>query len=103
MHATISGHAPSCSRDLFDAPLVTPARLAALCLSLVVLLAAVWVVFVGFPNNPAPPPTNVAVLPSQLAAGATALPGPSPSSAPTSSTGGQPSAEPTPGNPLLKE
>ncbi len=104
MHATINGHAPSCSRDLFDARFVTPARLAALGLSLVVLLAAVWLVFVGVPNNPAPAPSNVVVVPTQSAAGATALPvGSSASSVPSASSSGQPSAEPSPGNPLLKE
>jgi murein DD-endopeptidase MepM/ murein hydrolase activator NlpD len=86
---------------------MTALRLAALGISIVVLIAAVWLVFVGFDTTPRP---------DASALGAVASPGSSPDSAnpvtppasalgvspgPTSS--GNPSAEPGPLNPLAKQ
>jgi murein DD-endopeptidase MepM/ murein hydrolase activator NlpD len=102
---------------------VTPVRLVALVLSLVLLVGAVWLVFVGVPNNPTPPPTNVASVPSPGATAAqssstgatqpagstqaTGSPGLNPDATPGASAGASasagPSAAPTPGDPLLKE
>lgn len=103
-HATINGHAPSCSRDLINARPVTPARLGALGISIAVLIVAVWLVFVGLPAGPAPQPSNVAVKPSSSASGTPAPAGSASSSPGASSSMGAPaSAEPSPGNPLLKQ
>ena len=50
---------------------MTPARLAALGISLALLLVAVWVVFIGLPPS-APAPTNVASVPTPSEGGSIA-------------------------------
>ena len=84
---------------------MTPIRLAGLGLSLVVLFAAVWLVFVGIPTSPPPTPSNVANVPT-AGAPSTQPSDNSPSLAPASpgqSPGPGQTAAPTPANPLLKE
>src|SRR5215831_20603218 len=62
--ATINGHAHTRVRHLFRARLMTPARIAALVVSFVLLIGAAWLVFVGVPKASTPAPTAVAGLPS---------------------------------------
>ncbi len=84
---------------------MTLARLAVLGLSLVLMFAAVWVVFVGFPNTPAPVPTNVANVPTAgtpSSQPSTSGPSGEPAS-PGQSLGPDQTPAPNPGNPLLKE
>jgi len=91
---------------------MTPARLGLLALSLVALIGAVWLVFVGVDLKPGPAATPVAALPSPTAAPtadqATEQPTDSPSSAPSApGATEQPSApttpQPTPLDPLAKQ
>jgi murein DD-endopeptidase MepM/ murein hydrolase activator NlpD len=84
---------------------MTPARLAALGISIAVLLVAVWLVFVGVPPS-APTPTNVANVPTPSGGGSSgaSLPATSQSpAAPGGTLGPDASAAPSPLDPLLKE
>ena len=86
---------------------MTPVRLALLLASLVALVGAVWLVFVGFDNTPRPPGTPVAAIPTATSAQQTLPPSVIPPSGPIASVGASPgaspSAAPTPLNPLAKQ
>ena len=87
---------------------MTPARLAALAISLVLLVGAVWLVFVGVPKTSAPPPTTVAGVPSPGASPGSRIPTGKPQSSevpgsPETSPGANATAASTQVNPLLKE
>ena len=83
---------------------MTPARLAALGISLALLLVAVWVVFIGLPPS-APAPTNVANVPTPSGGSSSAsLPATAQASAvPGSTAGPDASAAPASLDPLLKQ
>lgn len=87
---------------------MTPARLAALGLSLVLLFGAVWLVFIGVPKSSTPPPTAVAALPTPGAGATSPTSSGNPQSpevpgSPEPTPGANPSAAPTPADPLLKQ
>lgn len=83
---------------------VTPARLAALGLSLVVLLTAVFLVFMAPPGGQ-PAASPIAQLPTSTpGTTASAQPAtPGPSGSPASPAPGTGAPQPTPANPLAKE
>ena len=77
---------------------MTPARLAALGVSLVVLFAAIWLVFIGFPaTGTPPPPTSVANVPS--AGASSGQPGDSGEPGSTLAPGESPRRQPLPTTP----
>ena len=87
---------------------MTPARLSVLGLSLVLLVGAMWLVFVGVPKSAPASPTAVAALPTPGAGGTSPATTGNPQSSevpgsPDASPGAGPTAAPTPANPLLKE
>jgi len=87
---------------------MTPARIAALVVSFVLLIGAAWLVFVGVPKANTPAPTAVAGLPS---AGADASVSTSPTNSQSSEVPASPetslsedqSTAPTPADPLAKQ
>lgn len=85
---------------------MTPARVGALVVSLVLLVGAVWLVFVGMPRAATPAPTSVAGVPSGGPNAPSSSGNPQSSEvsgSPQTNPGAAQSAAPTPVNPLLKE
>lgn len=84
---------------------MTPLRIGALAVSFVLLLGAVWLVFVGVPNNATPQSTAVANVPGATgpAAPGSASPNPAESAGSSAAPGATTSAEPPSLNPLLKQ
>jgi murein DD-endopeptidase MepM/ murein hydrolase activator NlpD len=105
---TIHWHARTRVRHLFRARLMTPARLAVLGVSLLVLVAAVWLVFFRAPGGATPAPTSVAISPSATASSTASSSSFNPQSSeetgsPETSPSADQSSAPTSLDPLLKE
>jgi len=101
----MNGHAHAPYARLFGGKPLTPARIGLLIGSLVLLVGAVWLVFVGVPNNPSAAPTQVANVPTLGAAqtSATHSAKPDETGAPETSITPGDGASAAPPNPLLKE
>jgi len=86
---------------------MTPARLAALGISFVLLIGAAWLVFVGVPKSPEPTAPPVAAVPTTGATTSTTSSNNPQSSegsgSPETSPGAEPSTAPATFDPLLKE